>query len=144
METVRRSSASRRSSDEAGVQLEDMDSRMTNSSTETLTKTESKVPINVADVEDNGREPVVANMEDIALKALHTDDDPTLSPWTFRMFFLGQSDLKMLVCERHCANERYRDRSILFRFILGDNIPFQASIRICVCHLLDRHQLCWR
>jgi hypothetical protein len=34
-------------------------------------------------------ESVVANMEDIALKALHTDDDVTLNPWTFRMFFLG-------------------------------------------------------
>jgi hypothetical protein len=30
-----------------------------------------------------------ASMETIALKALHTDDDPTLNPWTFRMFFLG-------------------------------------------------------
>ncbi|KAJ9137170.1 OPT superfamily oligopeptide transporter [Pleurostoma richardsiae] len=28
-------------------------------------------------------------MEDIALKTLHVDDDPTLSPWTFRMFLLG-------------------------------------------------------
>ena len=32
-----------------------------------------------------------ASMETIALKALHTDDDPTLNPWTFRMFFLGVS-----------------------------------------------------
>ena len=95
MENLRRSSTGRRSSDETSVQLEDMNDRMTNSSTETLTKTESKVPINVADVEDNGREPVVANMEDIALKALHTDDDPSLSPWTFRMFFLGQLDPKV-------------------------------------------------
>ncbi|KAH8674513.1 oligopeptide transporter [Tricladium varicosporioides] len=28
-------------------------------------------------------------METIALQALHTDDDSTLNPWTFRMFFLG-------------------------------------------------------
>ncbi|KAF4625046.1 hypothetical protein G7Y89_g13120 [Cudoniella acicularis] len=34
-------------------------------------------------------EPVVANMEEIALKALHTDDDPSLNPWTFRMLSLG-------------------------------------------------------
>lgn len=34
-------------------------------------------------------EPVVANMEEMALKALHVDDDPTLNPWTFRVFFLG-------------------------------------------------------
>lgn len=31
-----------------------------------------------------------ASLETIALRALHTDDDPTLNPWTFRMFFLGE------------------------------------------------------
>lgn len=41
------------------------------------------------DVERVGPEPVVANMEEMALKALHVDDDPTLNPWTFRVFFLG-------------------------------------------------------
>lgn len=41
------------------------------------------------DVERAGPKPVVANMEEIALKALHVDDDPTLNPWTFRVFFLG-------------------------------------------------------
>ena len=41
------------------------------------------------DSELAGSEPVVANTEEIALKALHTDDDPSLNPWTFRMYFLG-------------------------------------------------------
>lgn len=40
---------------------------------------------------------VVANMEDIALKALHIDDDPSLNPWTFRMFFLGTFAVLFLV-----------------------------------------------
>lgn len=34
--------------------------------------------------------PVEANAEEIALKALHVDDDPTLNPWTFRVFILGR------------------------------------------------------
>lgn len=42
-----------------------------------------------------GKGKVVANMEEIALKALHVDDDPTLNPWTFRMFFLGQQSSHM-------------------------------------------------
>lgn len=42
-----------------------------------------------SDVERMGLEPLVANMEEMALKALHVDDDPTLNPWTFRVFFLG-------------------------------------------------------
>jgi hypothetical protein len=48
-------------------------------------------------------EPVVANMETIALKALHVDDDPTLNPWTFRMFALGN-----LLC-----TFRYQDSHLL-------------------------------
>lgn len=34
-----------------------------------------------------------ASMETIALRALHVDDDPTLNPWTFRMFFIGKFQL---------------------------------------------------
>lgn len=43
------------------------------------------------DEELAGKQAVVANTEEIALKALHVDDDPTLNPWTFRMFFLGMT-----------------------------------------------------
>ena len=32
---------------------------------------------------------VVSTAEDIVTKVLHVDDDTTLNPWTFRMFFLG-------------------------------------------------------
>jgi hypothetical protein len=44
---------------------------------------------NKGDVEPAGSTKVEARMEDIALTALHVDDDPTLNPWTFRMWFLG-------------------------------------------------------
>jgi hypothetical protein len=35
----------------------------------------------------------VQNMEEIALYALHVEDDPTLNPWTFRTWFLGKNEL---------------------------------------------------
>jgi hypothetical protein len=54
-------------------------------STETLVRYETN------DAELAGSGPVVANTEEIALKALHVDDDPTLDPWTFRMWFLGEA-----------------------------------------------------
>jgi len=54
-------------------------------STENLVKVETEAH----DAERAGYPPVVANMEEIALKALHVDDDPTLNPWTFRMFLIG-------------------------------------------------------
>jgi hypothetical protein len=28
--------------------------------------------------------------EDIVTTVIHVDDDPTINPWTFRMFFIGQ------------------------------------------------------
>lgn len=50
-----------------------------------------------SDVESVETESVNANMETVALKALHVDDDPTLNPWTFRVFFLGRSSLQRIV-----------------------------------------------
>jgi hypothetical protein len=37
--------------------------------------------------DDTGR--IVVETSELAITALHVDDDPTLSPWTFRTFFLG-------------------------------------------------------
>jgi hypothetical protein len=39
----------------------------------------------------------VDNMEEIALYALHVNDDPTLNPWTMRTWFLGKLLLTYLV-----------------------------------------------
>ena len=36
----------------------------------------------------------VNNMEEIALYALHVEDDPSLNPWTFRTWFLGMYTLQ--------------------------------------------------
>ena len=52
--------------------------------------TENLIRYETNNVEVAGRKPMVANMEEIALKALHVDDDATLNPWTFRMLFLGK------------------------------------------------------
>jgi hypothetical protein len=47
----------------------------------------------------------VDNMEEIAIYALHTDDDVSLNPWTFRTMFLGMSQPQtgsmMLTFNRH-------------------------------------------
>ena len=50
------------------------------------------------DVEPAGSTRVEARMEDIALTALHVDDDPTLNPWTFRMWFLGMFGYNTQFC----------------------------------------------
>jgi hypothetical protein len=39
--------------------------------------------------DETGR--IVVETSELAITALHVDDDPSLSPWTFRTFFLGMS-----------------------------------------------------
>jgi len=36
-----------------------------------------------------GRPDSIESVEDLVTKVLHADDDPTLNPWTFRMWFIG-------------------------------------------------------
>lgn len=87
MAPVRPFSASGESFDGGdSMHMEDLGNKAWGNSTDTLTRLETR---EVYDAEGVGREPVVARTEDIALKALHTDDDASLNPWTFRMFFLG-------------------------------------------------------
>lgn len=38
--------------------------------------------------DETGR--IVVETSELAITALHVDDDPSLSPWTFRTFFLGK------------------------------------------------------
>jgi len=78
------------------------DSRASSSSfddgSKNMVSSESLVRYETNDVEFlRVEKPVVANMEEIALKALHVDDDPSLNPWTFRMFFLGTFSFLSLI-----------------------------------------------
>ena len=47
----------------------------------------------------------VATAEDLVTQVIHVEDDPSLNPWTFRMFFLGMTDWTessvMLMLQRH-------------------------------------------
>lgn len=61
------------------------------------TLAETKEPLQqFSDLESVEAESVNASMETVALKALHVDDDATLNPWTFRVFFLGWSIFGLL------------------------------------------------
>ncbi len=48
------------------------------------------VPEFDASKEDHfGEVTVLSDAKDLVTHVIHVDDDPTLSPWTFRAFFLG-------------------------------------------------------
>jgi hypothetical protein len=38
----------------------------------------------------------VDSLNNIVTKALHADDDPSLNPWTFRMWFIGEYYIELL------------------------------------------------
>ncbi len=42
-----------------------------------------EVPVGEGDIK------ALSTAEDIVTTVIHVDDDPTLNPWTFRMFFIG-------------------------------------------------------
>ena len=48
----------------------------------------NEVPV-YTDVESQGSEIHLETAKDIVTQVIHLDDDPTMNPWTFRMFFLG-------------------------------------------------------
>jgi hypothetical protein len=40
-----------------------------------------------------GQANVISDAKDLLTHVIHVDDDPSLSPWTFRAFFLGKTIL---------------------------------------------------
>lgn len=79
--------------------------------------------------------------ETIALRTLHTSDNPALNPWTLRMFILGNWTY---VFPSGNIVDTYRHRSILFWLCSSDYLSLQATSRGCVCNLSHRYQLCRR
>jgi hypothetical protein len=45
------------------------------------------------DIEDLKEEIHLETAADIVTQVIHLDDDPSINPWTFRMFFLGMAVL---------------------------------------------------
>lgn len=45
----------------------------------------------------------VETAKDLITQVIHVEDDPSLSPWTFRMFFLGMSSLRWNDQPRRCS-----------------------------------------
>lgn len=43
-----------------------------------------------AEALSKGNAAPLTTAEEIVTNVIHVDDDPTLSPWTFRMFFIGE------------------------------------------------------
>ena len=62
-----------------------------------ITEAESDLPAYNPELDNHfGEADVLTDAKDIVTHVLHVEDDPTLSPWTFRMWFLG-----MLSCLGH-------------------------------------------
>jgi hypothetical protein len=56
-----------------------------------ITTTESnKLPTYTGEEDDHVGKVHVSTAEDLVTQVIHVEDDPTVNPWTFRMFFLGE------------------------------------------------------
>jgi len=69
-----------------------------------VTSLNNESPVFDASKEDHfGEADVISDAKDIVTHVIHVDDDPTLSPWTFRAFFLGK------YCAPRCLLETFTD-----------------------------------
>ena len=83
----------------------------------------------------------VSDMSEIALYALHVEDDPSLNPWTFRTWFLGTS-WTLVVVSSVTSDNIHRPWSLsILRYSCND-LSVQAARHRAVSHLLVCDKLC--
>lgn len=62
-----------------------------NEKVESMAVVNESPPAYNAEADDHfGETAVVTTAKDLVTHILHVQDDPSLNPWTFRMFFLGK------------------------------------------------------
>ena len=84
----------------------------------------------------------VDNMEEIALYALHVEDDPSLNPWTMRTWFLSISPLHILFNFMRINDlTDHRPWALVLLRCTGDNLPVQATRNFTVSDVPVRDQL---
>lgn len=65
--------------------------KILNEKGESATVDEDALPVYNAEAEDHfGETIVVETAKDLVTHILHVQDDPSLNPWTFRMFLIGR------------------------------------------------------
>lgn len=68
--------------------------------------------------------------EDIVTAIIDVSDDPTLNPWTFRMFFIGLCNI--LIIHFLNTNDVYRFGLVCLWSCTARNFLLQASNHLCI------------
>lgn len=68
---------------------------------------------------------------DIVTQIIDLDDDPTLNPWTFRMFFIGMTDFSIAMCAATTLTLN-RHGPFLLRCCSRGDLFLQASGYLCL------------
>src|SRR5271170_191795 len=92
--------------------------------------------------EEFGQIKVVSDAKDIVTSVLHVEDDPSLSPWTFRMVFLGMPTPKIHGSRIDANTQPDRSRIDCIRSRVARDLLLQAADDLCVGHLFDGHRIC--
>jgi hypothetical protein len=102
-------------------------------------------PLFDATQEDHfGEAAVLTDAKDVLTHVIHVDDDPTLSPWTLRAWFIGELHhfvhvrlMLSLTFTSHWARH--------LRISPAGDLLFQATSHLCLGCVHDRCWLCpWR
>jgi hypothetical protein len=79
----------------------------------------------------------VETAKDLITEVIHVTDDPSLNPWTFRTWFLGESSRPLVGCRLTGR----RPRSISIRWHPRNNLFLQATNSHCFRHFSCSHKL---
>jgi hypothetical protein len=86
--------------DNSGEMVEPISFQSTETSTcdmEKRSKPQHQEHTNLTAENDFGEKIVVNDAQDLVTHVLHVDDDASLSPWTFRAFFIGKYPTAVMI-----------------------------------------------
>lgn len=89
---------------------------------------------------------VLETADDIVTQVLAVEDDPSINPWTFRMFFLGMGQTINTASEFKLHTETdisTRHWSVCFWLRASGNLLLQTANNLCLSGFLDGHCICF-
>jgi hypothetical protein len=86
----------------------------------------------------------VETAKDLVTEIIHADDDTSLNPWTFRMWFLGELRIWALVKNIIIANITLRYWTLHLWWCARYHLLLQTSDALCFCNFRCCYILCAR
>ena len=110
---------------------EKIDHEFPNEKKESAAVIQEEPPIYNAEADDHfGETAVLSTAKDLVTHIVHVQDDPSLSPWTFRMFFIGRCFDNSLDQYTEASILRYRLSDFCFRLTRNLLLQTASNLRL--------------